>query len=529
MTADLPATLESLNAGGINHIGQYITFHIDNELYGVNILCIEEIITPRRFTHIPRTPAYFLGIINLRGEVISIIDIRKRFGKEPLKGDNPQSRIVVISVKGLKLGLLVDAIESIIKVESAQVQHSNKIISGDKQQYIDGTVKISDDQILLLLAHDKIIEEEDFNVHIEIPTGAGEVLKEEGAAEEVSPELFLVGFTIGNENFALESLMVEEIIVRPEVTPIPEMTKHMEGIFHLRESAIPLIRLGDKLNIKDQNRTEKSPVIIINVFDVKVGLVVDNITEVYLVKENEVVDPPITLNTEQLEQLKGVIKLERDNKQQLIMLLELEKLFSADEQETLKEVDEQNTKIVEEENKEIEEPILEFSLNGEIYAIPVSLSNEIILLREIVPVPKSPTYIYGVINLRGEVISIVNLPLLVGNKKYEFTQHTRILIVDPGGEKAGLIVEKVEGIRKVYMSGFQKPSSLLTRRGNVFIKGMTQDDEVGGIVVLMDLQKTLEQSQSEEVEEIPEDGIYDIQEELRKLDLEEASLFGARK
>ena len=529
MAADLPATLESLNAGGINQIGQYITFHIDNELYGVNILCIEEIITPRRFTHIPRTPAYFLGIINLRGEVISIIDIRKRFGKEPLTAENPQARIVVISVKGLKLGLLVDEIESIIKVESAQVQHSNKIISGDKQQYIDGTVKIADDQILLLLAHDKIIEEEDFNIQLDLAAGAGDILKEDVTQEEVSPELFLVGFSIGQENFALESLMVEEIIMKPEVTPIPEMTAYMEGIFHLRESAIPLIRLGDKLSINDQKPTEKSPVIIINVYDVKVGLLVDNITEVYLVKENEVVDPPITLNTDQLEQLKGVIKLERDKKQQLIMLLELEKLFNAEEQETLKEIDEQNTKVTEEENKEVPEPILEFTLNGEIYAIPVSLSNEIILLREIVPVPKSPTYVYGVINLRGEVISIVNLPLLVGNKKYEFTQHTRILIVDPGGEKAGLIVEKVEGIRKVFMSSFQEPSSLLTRRGNVFIKGMSQDDEVGAIVVLMDLKKTLEQSQSEEAEEIPEDGIYDIQEELRKLDQEEAGIFGAGK
>jgi len=511
--------------------GQYITFHVGEELFGVNILCVEEIITPRAYTTIPRTPKYFLGIINLRGEVISIIDLRKRFKVQP-KGPDTQNRIVVIELKGMKLGMMVDSISSIVRVEEAQIQHTTRIMATGTQQYIGGTYKLDEKQILLLLDQHKLVQEEDFIVPVQYTPGAGGEVTRSAAQEKEAggAEVFLVGFSIGNERFALSSLSVEEIIVMPQITPIPEMSDFVEGIFHLRESAIPVLRLGKKLAVKGQEDLQKCPVIIINVFDVKVGLIVDQITEVYLIKEKEIVDPPITLNPGQMEQLRGVIKQERAGKQQIVMLLAMEKLFTEEEQEKLKEIDLQNEAIANlEDEREDEVPILEFLLNGEKYAIPVFLANEIIPVRPIVPVPKSPPYVMGVINLRGDVISIVNLPLLVGNKKYEFSIHTRILIVHPGHDVAGLIVEKVIGIRKVLMTTFKKPSDLLTRRGNVFILGMSKDEKTDNIVVLMDLVKTLAQSQEQEPDQISEEGILSLQEELRLLDAEEDAILEGRK
>lgn len=501
---------------------QHITFKVGGEIFGVDIMCVEEILVPRKYTAIPRTPDYFLGIVNLRGEVISIIDMRKRFRIEPGERGN-EARIVVIHSQGCKLGMLVDQIKAIVTLESGRIQPASKFVTGEKQKYIAGSYRLSEAEILLLLDHEKLIDENDFYVQREIKAGVEPVRAVSEEKVDLIPEIFLVGFAIGKERFAIESLKVEEIIQMPEITKVPEMDSFVEGIFHLRESVIPVIRLGQRMGVEGRVIDEECPVIIVKINQVKVGLIVDMITEVYLIKENEVVDPPITLNTKQLEQLKGVIKLEREGKTQIVMLLKLEKLFSFEEQDVLKDLESSADDGADQGVREEEVPILEFMLAGEKYAIEVASANEIIPVREIVPVPKAPEYVKGVINLRGEVISVVDLPRLVDHQNYEFTHKTKILIVDTGTEVAGLVVEAVVGIRKVLLSTFEPPSGLLRQRGNIFIKGMSKDDQTDAIVVLMDIAATLRQAQgTNDVEGI--DALAGVQNELEKLEAEDRLL-----
>ena len=525
--SNLPALVENT----VNQTVQHITFNVADEVFGVDIMCVEEIIIPRKATAIPRTPAYFLGIINLRGEVISIIDMRRRFNLPPHEVST-ESRVIVIYSNGCKLGMLVDKIASIVTLQTDLIQAASRFVSSDKQRYIAGSYKLSDDHILLLLDHEQLIDEEDFHIQQELGAPAGGRDHLAGKVEdkvEAIPEIFLVGFAIGKERFAIESLMVEEIIQMPEITLVPDMGEFVEGIFHLRESVIPVIRLGQRLSVKGKEVDSSCPVIIVRIHGVKVGLIVDQITEVYLIKETEVVEPPITLNPKQMDQLQGVIKLERGEKTQIVMLLKLEKMFSFEEHGVLKELesDGEDKKDKFEGEKEAEVPILEFVLNKEKYAIEVSKTNEIIPMREIVPVPKCPEYIKGVINLRGEVISVVDLPKLVEHDSYEFTDNTKILIVNSGGEVAGLIVEKVVGIRPVLLSDFEPPSGLLRQRGNLFIRGMSKDDKTDDIVVLMDLENTLKQAQGmNEETSVSGEGLLGVQQELERLEAEDRKLLG---
>ena len=490
---NLPAEINTVQERSL----QYITFTVGEELFGVNIMCVEEIITPRAVTAIPRTPDYFLGIINLRGEVISIIDMRTRFGI-PQRKNTSDSRVVVIHSNGLKLGMLVDKISSIVTLDGSASQASSRMTAKGRQKYISGSFKLSDESILLLLAQEQIVNEEDFQIHQEIHDSQ-ELVTVEAQKKEKVKEINLVGFSLSGEQYTIESHSVEEIIVLPEITVIPEMEGFVEGIFHLRESVIPVIRLTEHMGLAGQEITEDNPVIIIKISGLKIGLIVDKITEVFLIGEDEVLPPPINLNQKQTEQLKGVIKLQRGEDNFIVMLLKLEKLFSPDEETMLRELGAgEEAEEFEGMEKEEEVAILEFSLAEERYAIPLVEANEIIPVREIVPVPKAPPFIRGVINLRGDVISIVDLPLLVGQQGYQFTEQTKILVVNPGNEVAGLIVEKMLGIRKVLLSSFDKPSDLLRQQGNIFIEGIGKVDETGEIVVLMDIATTLAQAQGEE-------------------------------
>lgn len=496
---------------------QYVTFKVGEELFGVDIIAVKEVISPRKITSIPRTPDYLLGIINLRGEVISIIDLRVRFGVKNTQITR-QSRIVVIVANGIRMGLLVDKINSIMALLESEVASATSIASSEKQKFISGSYQLPDASILLLLLQDQLVDEKDFKIDQAAKQEQETINLALQVQKEWVKEIHLVGFSINNERYTMESRLVEEIIFLPEMTIVPEMEEFVEGIFYYRNTVIPAIRLCDQLNLAGLEITEDTPVIIANIFNMKIGLIVDEITDVLTIKEDDILPPPIHINKTQAEQLKGVIKLQHDKRNYIVMMLKLEKLFSFEEQGLLKELDSKHERV-EEKKIEIKEEmaIFEFMLKGDRYAIELSQTNEIISMRECVPVPKAPPYIKGVINLRGDVISVVDLPRLVDHHNYKQSQSTKLLIVKTGLETVGLIIEKVLGIQKVEKENFKKPSDILQQKGNIFIKSIGKDKKSDEIIILIDLETTIDQAQTvDEVEDLDL-----IQKELEFLEMED--------
>lgn len=471
---------------------QYITFKIGKELYGIGITMVMEVIPPRPVTAIPRTPKYLKGIINLRGEVISIIDLSLRFGLKP-KEITAKSRIIVVMANQMKIGILVDAIYGIMTLNVDDLRRANMIVSAEKQKFISGSHKISEDSVLLILRQDKIINEQDFQAPAKIDFNPESLSLDLKTTEDCVKEIHLVGFSIQKEQYSIESQQVEEIIFLPETTPVPKMFSFVEGIFYLRKSVIPVIRLGERLGLGNSVLHEDTPVLIINIFNIKVGLIVDEITGVFSVKEEKIKAPPIHISKNQTEQLRGVIRLTRNNFSTIVMILKPEMLFSFKEQDLLKKLDHnhETVEIPDERDSVKDMSIFEFMLAGDRYAIEVSKTNEIIPIREIVPVPKAPPFIKGIINLRGKVISVVDLPKLVSHHDYQYDRFTKLLIVNTGNETIGLIVEKVLGIRKVVSKIFDPPSDILQQKSKVFIEGIGKDAATNDIIILMDIETTL--------------------------------------
>lgn len=114
---------------------QYLTFEIDREDYGVSISDIKEIISICPITLVPQTPSYVEGIINLRGDIIPVIDVRKRFGKMPKEYDS-LTCIVVLEHSQYTIGLIVDSIkevmfineENVLPPPSAKLNHYNQFV-----------------------------------------------------------------------------------------------------------------------------------------------------------------------------------------------------------------------------------------------------------------------------------------------------------------------------------------------------------------------------------------------------------------
>ncbi len=137
---------------------QLVCFQTDEEIFGVNILTVQEIIRSTPITPIPESPAFIEGVINLRGNIIPVIDLRKRLDLNAKdKTDESKIWIIILNIKGRTTGFIVDFVMDVIKVDESEVNPPPDIVTaGLKSKYIKGVCNI-DRGLLILLDFDRIL------------------------------------------------------------------------------------------------------------------------------------------------------------------------------------------------------------------------------------------------------------------------------------------------------------------------------------------------------------------------------------
>jgi purine-binding chemotaxis protein CheW len=136
-----------------------VTFRIGSELFGVPISTVHEIVRVPAIARIPQAPDFVEGVINLRGRVITVVDLRKRMN-QPTSGAqgvwDRKSRILVIETEGRQVGAIVDEVTEVLKLSGERVEPAPPMVAGLSNQYINGVGKLVDD-LLILIDIDKIL------------------------------------------------------------------------------------------------------------------------------------------------------------------------------------------------------------------------------------------------------------------------------------------------------------------------------------------------------------------------------------
>jgi len=140
--------------------GKFLTFQLGEEVFGIEIKFVTEIIGMYPITFIPEVPAYVKGIINLRGKIIPVIDMRLKFKKEPIEYDD-RTCIVVIDMFEISIGLIVDCVAEVLKISDENIAPPPNYRIGKNNKYIRGIGKVGEN-IKLLLDCEKIISENEF-------------------------------------------------------------------------------------------------------------------------------------------------------------------------------------------------------------------------------------------------------------------------------------------------------------------------------------------------------------------------------
>jgi purine-binding chemotaxis protein CheW len=134
---------------------QLVVFNLAHESYGVEISAVREIIRLQPITKVPRTAEFVEGVINLRGKVIPVIDLRRRFGL-PSAERSRASRIVVVEVGEHLLGFVVDRMSEVLHVSASQIEPPSPMVASVNSGYLRGIAKTGD-RLIVLLALEKVL------------------------------------------------------------------------------------------------------------------------------------------------------------------------------------------------------------------------------------------------------------------------------------------------------------------------------------------------------------------------------------
>ncbi len=136
---------------------QCVTFRLDEEIYGINVMQVQEVLRVTEIAPVPGAPDYVLGIINLRGNVVTVIDTRERLGLGSKERDE-STRIVIIEADKLVVGILVDAVAEVVDLRTSEIESPPSVGNDESSKYIQG-VATRDGELLILVDLNKLLND----------------------------------------------------------------------------------------------------------------------------------------------------------------------------------------------------------------------------------------------------------------------------------------------------------------------------------------------------------------------------------
>ncbi len=477
--------------------GQLVTFTLDGVEFGLDIDRVQEITHRSDVTPVPGSPSFILGVINLRGLIIPVIDSRIRFHLAPQETTS-KTRIIVMRLASGPTGLQVDSVAEVVRLEDHSVRETPPLVAGIRAEYLAGMVTVGT-RLITLIHLEKLLDSSELTRRAEFDdlamagtfsgnSEAGEDIEEDGRP--------FVTFRLGAESFGIALHEVEEIVELPPVTKVPDAPDYVLGVICLRDQVMPLVDLSEILSIQQGNSERKRDMVVLLSFGAaKIGVVVDEIQEILRIQDGQTLPPPQTLSEAEREHLEGILLLPG----RMVSLINVLKIITGDDQEKIAAMGQGlglNDARAQETTPSLE--LVVFRLGPESYGLRLHEVREIIMVGQITPVPRAPQFVDGVLNLRGEVMPVVDLRTRFGLERVVATTISRILITSIGGVFTGLVVDAVDEVRPVDLHRFGPPPAVTAVGANRYIEKVARLDN--GMIFLLELQQLLTDAETEQLQ-----------------------------
>ena len=466
---------------------EIIVFRVGEEEFALKICNIKEIIRIPSMINIPNKPNYIAGLCNLRDALMPVIDSRKLFGmSEKEFGEN--RRIIVADIHGKKVGLVSDKVSEVINVDEADIKEPPGSIKENDEGMISSILILNNGKrVVMLLDAEKIIK----IGHIDVMENKEYIYEQNlnGIETKEDEEEQLVIFNIGIGEYAFNINCVKEIIRLPNIMKVPNTPSYIEGVLSIRNQLLATVNLGKLIGVDYKEIDEYSRVVIINKESLSFGMIVDRVSNVIRVQKKLFKENSLIGNN---SYIKGIFNL--DDGKRLIMVIEPHKLISLEEIKGISDVDHKKTandqsSDVGEEDDNFEHIVI-FRLGDEEYGIEINNVQEINVMSEVTRFPSAPIFIDGMVNLRGDIIPILNLRKL-------FTAHDsadydagKFLVVESLNRRIGIMIDSASEVLRLSKRYLEEAPEIFDGNDK-YIEKIAKLNDGKRIILILNLKEVL--------------------------------------
>jgi len=134
----------------IGNLNQYLTFKLEEEYYGLQLEKAKEIIKPPKITNVPNTPKHVMGVINIRGKVTPVIDLKEKLGLVKKNKNKDNKKIIIINIDGIMVGLYIDDVREVLSINTDQIEKSTDGNQSLEEEYIKGVFTSNDNLVVII-------------------------------------------------------------------------------------------------------------------------------------------------------------------------------------------------------------------------------------------------------------------------------------------------------------------------------------------------------------------------------------------
>jgi purine-binding chemotaxis protein CheW len=489
----------SNEGAGEKHV---LIFRIADDLFGFKLEDVSEIVRMPALAYMPLGPKSLLGLANLRGMVLPVVDIRPLLGLPAAPLDDT-ARVIVID-GGAPVALVVDRIEALRTLSAERVDKDDAGAGSVDPELLDGVVKGAEGHSTIKILNPRRLLRDEFSrLGVSEPRTASGISISAGASIATAPEqqlVSLVSFDLGQQEYALPLDRVREIIPLPnQVSEVPRAETAVLGVVTLRDRLLPLVSLRALLGLPYKSESEeRGTVVVLSMGSVTIGMVADRTREILRI-DPSVIDPAPALLTRGAgdAEITSICRLDQGTR--LVALLSPDRLFRS---ELVRRVLAEGAAIEDQASQFSEaamsdEQFVVFRLGNQEYGLPIGAVDEIARPPDhVTGLPKAPAFIDGVINLRGIVVPIIDL-----RRRFELTPQEpvstqRILVLAVGGGKTGFMVDSVSEVMKVPAEAI-RPAPDVSPEQIRLIGRVANLDAQGRMILLVDPAQLLDRVEAD--------------------------------
>jgi purine-binding chemotaxis protein CheW len=473
---------------------RFVTFRLAEQLYALAAESVAEIIQVPSVTRVPHSPPALLGLANLRGAVLPLVSARQLIGSAEQAVQTGAAKAIVID-GAAPVALAVDAVDALVAVAEDAVEVREAELSAASGERLTGVVRTSQAEVAKVLDLEGLLRaafsqrgpaERKVRAAAERPNAAAETLSDSAT--------MLVTFEVAGQEFALDLQSVQEILPAPAtLAAMPRAEALVLGVTSLRNRLLPLLSLRGLLGFPPAPAADgREKVVVMKIGGAYVGLVADRARAIVAAPSSAIDTIPSVLAARTAGEARIKAIYRADGGRRLISILMPEHLFREDVMRRLGQRNEDDDgRSAPQGSAQGELLFLVFRLGDDEFGLPIETVDEVGEVPEtIARVPKTPKFLEGVVNLRGDVLPVIDQRRRFDLPALKSTRRRRLVVVRSDRHRAGLIVDDVSDVLRVPARSVE-PAPALTHQIGRLVRGVINLPASQRMVLVLDASELL--------------------------------------